>query len=180
MPATFQTRAVTGRRRSRAAFTLLEVLLVLALLLLMAGVLVSGASHLFRGNPLTPEDVFWKAVLETRKSALLSGRDVRLSYEGKDADRAFVANLPAGGETRFALDQTGELQVNFVSTQKSTSAILIGGELIETQTIPFVTFYGDGTCSPFRLQIRTGGAARTLEIDPWTCAPVLRTAEKTF
>ena len=63
--------------------------------------------------------------------------------------------------------------MDFLSTQKARSLILVGGQAVETQTIPSVTFYGDGTCSPFRAQIRTGLTPRVLEIDPWTCAEVL-------
>jgi len=119
--------------------------------------------------------VFWRAVTETRRMALISGREVRLSYLGKDADkeRALVARAIDGTEQRFPFEQPGELNVDFLSTQKSTSSILIGGELVETQTIPYVTFFSDGTCSPFRLQIRTGGEPRSISIDPWTCALVL-------
>jgi general secretion pathway protein H len=39
--------------------------------------------------------------------------------------------------------------------------------------LPYVTFYADGTCSPFRAQLRTGGPARFVTLDPWTCAPLL-------
>jgi general secretion pathway protein H len=157
-----------------SAFTVLEILVVVALMAMLTGVLVTGGMHLARDKAITPEDIFWKAVTETRKIALLSGHEVRLSYVGKDAkDRALVARALDGTEVRFPFDMPGDLTVDFLSTQKSTSAILIRGQLVETQTIPFVTFYGDGTCSPFRLQIRMGGEPRTLAIDPWTCALVL-------
>jgi hypothetical protein len=39
--------------------------------------------------------------------------------------------------------------------------------------MPSVTFYDDGTCTPFRVQLRTNAGAHMLTIDPWTCAPVL-------
>ena len=47
------------------------------------------------------------------------------------------------------------------------------GMLVETQPLPFVSSYSAGTCVPFRVQFRSTGAARTLSIDPWTCAEVL-------
>ena len=162
-------------RRIRSAFTILEILVVIALIALITGVLVTGGIQFTKDRAITPEDVFWRAVTETRRIALLSGREVKLSYVGKDADkgRALVAHSLDGTEQRFPFEQPGELNVDFLSTQKGTSSILIGGQLVETQTIPFVTFFGDGTCSPFRLQIRTGGEPRTISIDPWTCALVL-------
>ena len=61
----------------------------------------------------------------------------------------------------------------------SSSSILIGGTLVETEPLASVTFYSDGTCTPFRAQIRTGGGAHLLTIDPWTCAPVLAKTDGT-
>jgi general secretion pathway protein H len=152
----------------------LEVLMVIALIAMLTGVLVTGSARLANGRIVTPEDVFWKAVMETRKAALLSGREVRLSFADKDKELAFVAKAAEGEEQRFAVETPGELKMNFLSAQKGSSSILLGGQLVETQTIPYVTFYGDGTCSPFRLQIRAGtGEARTIAIDPWTCSLVL-------
>lgn len=172
------------RRRGRAAFTLLEILLVLALMGLLVGVLIIGSIHLIGDKPVTPEDVFWKAVSETRREALLSGKEVRLRFETKDVKdskekaRSLVAT--AGDKTlQFPFDVTGELTVDFLSQEKGTSSVLIGGELVQTQTLPFVTFYGDGTCSPFRVQIRTGGPSRFISIDPWTCAQVLASNDST-
>ena len=70
-----------------------------------------------------------------------------------------------------------ELTVDFLSAQPGQSSVLIGGELVDTKTVPAVTFYPDGTCSPFRAQFRAGGAAKVLSIDPWTCAQVLPKVE---
>jgi general secretion pathway protein H len=158
---------------SRAAFTLLEILLTLALIGLLTSVLVVGALSLIDTKPITVEDVFWKAVGASRKVALISGHEVRMRFVAKDKTYALVSTGPEG-EKRFPFEKQENLKVDFLSAQKSSSAILISSQLVETQTVPYVTFFGDGTCSPFRLQIRAGaGAARSLSIDPWTCAPVL-------
>jgi general secretion pathway protein H len=165
---------MAGRGSHRlGAFTVLEILMVIALIAMLTGVLVTGSIRLANGRVVTPEDVFWKAVMETRKAALLTGREVRLSFTDKDKERALVARSADGTEQRFPFEMAGEIKLDFLSTQKGSSSILLGGQLVETQTIPFVTFYGDGTCSPFRLQIRTGGEGRVLAIDPWTCSLVL-------
>ena len=165
----FQARGWVGTRRG---FTLLEVLLTVALIGLLSGALVTAAVYLTDDKPITPEDVFWKSVTESRRQALLTGRDVRLRFVKKDKAHALVAT-GAEGEQRFPFEKVDELTVDFLSVQKSGSAILIRGQLVETQTIPYVTFYGDGTCTPFRVQFRTGGAARSIAVDPWTCAPIL-------
>ena len=54
-----------------------------------------------------------------------------------------------------------------------TKLMLADGGLVETQPRVSVTFYEDGTCTPFRVQLRTRDGAHLLSIDPWTCAPVL-------
>lgn len=170
--------ASTHFRRERAGFTLLEILLVLALLALMAGLFISAAGNLTAEHGEFPEDVFWKAVGEARKEALMAGRDVRMVFveATKDEPAALVLNLD-GAEQRVPFEMKEEVKLDFLSTLKARSSILVAGELVETQTMPAVIFYGDGTCTPFRVQLRTGGGnARTLAIDPWTCAQVLPTA----
>lgn len=147
---------------------------MLALLGLMAGLFISSADSLLSAKREFPEDVFWKAVGEARKKALLSGREVRLVFAeaSRDEPAALVLNFE-GVEQRVPFEMK-EVKIDFLSLDKARATILVAGELVETQTIPAVTFYGDGTCMPFRVQIRTnGGNARTLGIDPWTCAQVL-------
>jgi general secretion pathway protein H len=162
-----------------AGFTLLEILLVLGLLGLMAGLFIASADSLMAGKREIPEDVFWRAVGEARKQALLSGREVRMVYveASRDEPAALALNLD-GAAQRVPFVAKDDVKVDFLSTQKARSTILVGGQLVETQTLPYVTFYGDGTCSPFRVQLRTKGIdPRTQAIDPWTCAQVLPSAE---
>ena len=181
-----------------AAFTLIEILLVLAIAAMMTTVFAIGYSKLADTKPATPDDVFWATVTAARKQALISGREVRLSYMPADTgnDAASTASLvmtwdntdntsatadPADpdnpappGERQFPFEKMGDVLLEFLSTQKGTQSILIGGELVETQTIPYMTFYPDGTCTPVRIQIRrNAGTAYTLNIDPWTCAQML-------
>ena len=161
--------------RSQSAFTLLEVLLVIALIALLTGVLVVGGAQLVRPKDLTPEEIFWRAVTEARNFALLHQCEVHLAYDREE--RAFRARTPQGGEV-FPVPFEGDLQIDFLSAQAAGRSVLIGGTLVETQPLEAVTFFEDGTCTPFRVQLRVGaGAAQVLEIDPWTCAPVLSRGE---
>ncbi|HWZ93614.1 MAG TPA: prepilin-type N-terminal cleavage/methylation domain-containing protein [Opitutaceae bacterium] len=175
-----------------AAFTLMEILISLALVALLIGATISVVPH--DNASMTTDEVFWKALTEARKQALTSQQDVRLAYDNKA--KAFVTGVNIGTQTDAgASKQTGakddtqtgvdgveqtfpvafadKLNVDFLTTDKSGGSMLIGGELVETQSLPFVTFYSDGTCTPFRMQIHSGGAARIIAIDPWTCAEVL-------
>jgi len=195
-----QAAATPAAPSAAPAFTLIEILLVLAIAAMMTLVFAVGYSKLADTKPATPDDVFWNAVTAARKQALLSGREVRLSY--MPATSGDSGNAPAGlimtwdntppgnaatiatdadpvppGEQQFPFEKMGDIVLEFLSTQKGTQSILVGGEVVETQTIPYMTFYADGTCTPVRIQIRrNAGTAYTLAIDPWTCAQMLTAA----
>ncbi len=161
------------RRVRQGAFSLLEVLVALALLGVLATIFVVNVSTLLnRPNP-NPEEVFWKAVTEARKYALLQGKDVRLAYDAKA--KAFDASTSEGIQ-RFPVPIEGDLELDFLGPSKDgRMAVLIGGVRIETQPLSYVTFYADGTCTDFRVQLRFNrGEPYYLQIDPWTCAPVLK------
>jgi prepilin-type N-terminal cleavage/methylation domain-containing protein len=162
-----------GFAGGRSGFTLLEVLITLALIALLTSVLVVGTSRLLNDRPKSADELFWAAVGEVRKNALLNNHDVRLSLDPKT--HQFVASSAGGAETRypFVPKETAELEFLAPTASGTLSTILVGGELVETQTIPFVTFYSDGTCSYFRVQLKTRNGAQVLRIDPWTCAPML-------
>ena len=161
-----------GWLHHRAAFTLLEIIVVIALMGMLAAVLSVGASRLLADRPDTPEQIFWGAVGEARKFALLNQTEVRLSFYSEE--KAFVASTDRG-EKSFPIPFEGELQLNFLGMRKGESSILVGGRLIETSPLDWVNFYDDGTCTPFRAQlILPGETPIVLEIDPWTCAEVLR------
>lgn len=166
---------------------MLEVLLTLALLALFATILVGGSARLLTTEPATVPDVFWKAVQEARKRALKAEHDIRLRFDEK-TQRFVLINgeapsfLASDGVTReeaalqfFSLPKgSGEVSVQFLSAAKGGAVIVVRGAVIETKEVKYVTFYPDGTCTAFRVQIRRDGSVNTpFGIDPWTCAPVL-------
>ena len=184
-------RAACRARAPRAAFTLLEIRISLALIALLIGATISVSP---RGAAPTTDEVFWKALNEARKQALTTQQDIRLGFDPKA--KAFVIGAKinpqasdnartqrgtiAGTETSndaptqtFPVQFAGALTVDFLPATKSNNVILIAGELIETNAKPYVTLYSDGTCTPFRAQFHSSGAARIIAIDPWTCAEVL-------
>lgn len=158
------------------AFTLLEILITLALIALLAGALVAGAGRLLKDQPTTPAEIFRKALTEARQYAIEKNVEVRLSFDAKN--RVFTASTREGTRS-YPVAGDADLAIDFLAAQKGGSTVLIAGVLVETQTVPYVTFYPDGTCSPFRVQFRMNGNASVTAIDPWTCAPVLETKTTT-
>ena len=182
-----------GGSLGEGGFTQLEILLSLAIIALIGTVLIGGSAQLLSEHPASPDEIFDKAVQEARKTALKSEKPVRLVFK-KDQDQAakrfaivdsaappapldpFTIIVPdpnAGVLQEFPIPAAGDLDVSFLTSQKGGNSILIGGIALETQTLPYVTFYPDGTCSPFRAQFMKNGATHTTPIDPWTCAPML-------
>ena len=131
--------------------------------------LVSIAPRLAYGSPDSPQAIFWEGVRAARRSALTTEREVRLRFDEKEKE--FV--LEGESTEKFPVLKTPDLTIEFLHAKSSGGSILIGGQLVDTQTLPSVSFFPDGTCSPFRIQFRTTGPAQIVAIDPWTCAPVL-------
>jgi type II secretion system protein H len=150
-------------------FTLVETLIVLALLVLGATVLLPSAGAIFRrARFANPEEEVNAILQQARREAVLSGREIVMRFDPK-AQR-FVWN-ETGGANLAGGD--AHLEVSFLRPD-SGSSVLIGGRLIETAQQPAMKFFPDGTCEPVRLQLRVANsAARVITIDPWTCAPGL-------
>ena len=167
-----QTSAQTARparRESARAFTLVEVLLVLAMILLTAAVLLPVAGVFMKqARQENPDELVAQVLQEVRRDAILAGRPVTLRFDAET--QRFLWDAGAAGSR----DATGaKLRIDFLRPITS-GAVLIGGNLVETDALSVLTFYPDGTCDPVRVQIRAvGGAARVVAVDPWTCAPGL-------
>ena len=165
-----RTGAPGPRETGRSAFTLIETLLALAVVALLAGMLLPGIAGIFRTiDNDAPDQILWDAVTAAREQALTENRLVRLSF---DKEKHL---LSWGNETRtVAKAWPAGVTLDFLQPKQGGLTVLIGGRLVETETIPVVRFYPDGTCDRFRAQLRAGtAAARVIAIDPWTCAQLL-------
>lgn len=147
------------RRRPAGGFTLLEILVVLALFGLVSALLIGGSGALLRAiGREDAENTALNAVASARHEAVLAGRTLELRLDEKTRGLDWGA-----GRATLA----GEDTVRLLPPVR-TSAVLIGGRL-EEAALNSVRFHADGTCDPFRLEIVRGQASQILVIDPWTC-----------
>ncbi len=176
------------RAQWRGAFTLLEILVVLALIGLLAGVTVTGVGRMLNPGPDSPVQAFWHAANAARRHALREETEVRLSFDKAGSQLLAVAHdgaeLPA-----FAVPEGTDIVfipglipgTSAISGSNRTVSNLFDGAL-STGAAPldYISFYPDGTCSLFRVQIQLGGGGTfgstggtTIQVDPWTCTPML-------
>lgn len=153
------------RGKSRAGFTLLEILLVIMLFALLGGIMVGGAVSLFKSvEEHDPEAIVLSMLQKVRGEAVETGRVIELTPLPDDAGFMWgedgVETLPKreGMNVRLLRPEAGGFS-------------LIGG-LLEERPIERVRFYPDGSCDPMRVQVRRGDNRRVYAIDPWTAAPL--------
>jgi prepilin-type N-terminal cleavage/methylation domain-containing protein len=165
----------TSETGERGGFTLIEILLALALVGLLSWIFIGGTAALLSDRNPSPDDQFWKACGAARKEALEEQKTVVLSFDMKT--RAFVLN---DGDQKVSLPLTGsdDIVIDFHPVKSDASSeVLIGGTVVDTTPLASANFYSDGTCTAFRAQVRTKGGAHLLSIDPWTCAPEITKAD---
>lgn len=159
--------AAPARLASRGGFTLIEVLLTLALLALLATVLIPGVNSMFSAmNDRGPEQQLSEALLAARSEALETGRTVELRFDTEKRQLVWGATptrsdvLAVGTTVEFLPVETGAL-------------VLLGGEIAENSpAVARIRFFPDGTCESFRLRLREPAPAkpRLFVVDPWTCS----------
>jgi Tfp pilus assembly protein FimT len=160
------------KRRSSPAFTLLEILLAIALIALLTAALVGGSVSMLRDRPSTPEEMFWQVTQQARKAALTETVEVRLSWD--EEHKSFVVD---DGTTpqNVAMPPSSppDVGVDFAPSD-GTDQSLMAGSIFTQDKLPYVSFYPDGTCTAFQVQIRGHGTSHVIPIDPWTCAAILK------
>ena len=144
---------------ARSGFTLVELLLVLALLGLIVTVTLTGARAIAQASgEADAESAALNAIGAARRAAVTTGQVVVLHA----ADDALTWS---GGRQTLP---PGDTRVLLLPAQRG-NAFLIGGDVTE-EPITEVRFYPDGTCDAFRLQFKRKDGSKVVAIDPWTCA----------
>ncbi len=169
--------------RRSAGFTLIEMLLVLALIAMFATLFVVNAGALVKQSATqVVEARFWEAVREARSDAII-GRDAQSLHFDKKA-LAFVVEDTVTGQVRNFpikhddLPPDTELTIALKKRVDQSQHTLVAGELVDLREIPEVRFFPDGACIPFVAAFRVGTVDRQIEIDPWTGAELLGSDDK--
>ena len=167
--------------RVRRGFTLLEILLVLALMGAMAGLFVISLESMARTTPGEAlEGAFWSAIRQAREAAVKSRFPVTISFDAKELE--FVVEGPDGINTASVDLETpvepSKLDAVFTQALPSNSFTLVRGRLVTEREIPSMKVFPDGTCQPVTVEFRFPGGTHRLSIDPWTCAEMIDQEEE--
>lgn len=167
--------------RLRRGFTLLEVLLVLALIGSAASVFVISIDSIARTTPADSlEGAFWAALRDARESAMRTRRVQEITFNPDELE--FV--IEGGGEAKaepVSIDNPAdgdEFEAVFKQVLPTNTFTLVRGRLVTEREITSMLVFPDGTCQPVTLEFRFPGGSRRLTIDPWTCAELLDADEE--
>lgn len=163
--------------RNRQGFTLVEILLAIALIALFVGTVVVNVQGMLNRNEIdSVEDSFWSAVDKAKQNAVFQQRKYRLQFD--EDERAFIIS---SGERRevfdFELGPMGEdlsLDIRFTEKMANGGSKLIGGRRITDRDVERVLFFPDGTCTPFTVSLGVAEYRIEYNIDPWTAAPLVQ------
>lgn len=152
-------------------FTLVEILLVIALIGLMAGMVVGGLAGFFQAGKIHPPDRRLKeAVLKARSLAERESKPVFLSYE-KKMGGVFIINSSQPFELQ--LDETGKgnaenaPEIKFLAVVENSPFNYSSDQLV----LERVEFFAG--CSPaFKTKISSDEKEREILFDPFSAYPL--------
>ena len=164
------------RRRGGSAFTLFEVILVVALIGVAATMFFVSVESLGKSSPADGfEGAFWRAMALAREQALTSRRPVELAFDRKE-QRFLVAG--AGGVQEVPLPvevaaTEADCAAVFSVELPSNDFILVRGELVTRRPVEAVKVFADGSCQAFAVDFQLRTYKHRVQIDPWTGAEML-------
>ena len=159
---------LASRARSQAGFSLLEIILVIALITLASGVIITNfTTFLNFDEQINPEDSLRSAIRSARFQAASERNVTTLSYDDEagalviSGGERFQLNSNFGkegrGEIRFYLLPPAEGLGRFPDAESSR---------LETKKLSFAP---DRSSSPFAVEIDTGeGSTQRLIFDPFS------------
>jgi prepilin-type N-terminal cleavage/methylation domain-containing protein len=167
--------------RHRRGFTLLEILLVLALIGSVSSLVVISIGSIARTTPADAlEGAFWGALREAREAAMRTRRAQEITFNPEELE--FV--IDGGGSVSTeavsieSASESDKFEAVFMQVLPSNTFTLLRGRLVTEREITSMLVFPDGTCQPVTVEFRFPGGTRRLPIDPWTCAELLDADEE--
>ena len=155
--------------RSRG-FTLIEVILTVALIALISSAFVFNLNSLLRNTAIESlENEYWRAVDDARTNAVFKQQPHYIEWDSDS--RSFVV-ASSGRKKSFTMDTSEfgdvEIDILFEEIAPENSYVLIGGKLVATRKIATVGFFPDGTCTPYTVTLKIADFESRFQMDPWT------------
>lgn len=152
----------------RRGFSLIELIIVIALVALVGSLVVINAQAILRGLGEEPVDrILQKAVREARFQAAYLKEPVRLRFD--EESRAFEILNAAGSRLQtFPTGLPENTTVEILFEQILPEEGLSGTRRLETAEIPAVTFRPDRSSTPFQVTLDFGAHDFTQRYDPFS------------
>lgn len=150
--------------RSQCGFTLIELSVVLAILLLLAGLITPSLRAVERtGETRAFQSAMRRVATEAKQASVNAGRAATLRFE--DTDGRFVVELAAEDT---ASEATSLTQIDL--PEGTTIAEFRKGDAIASASDWQVQFYPDGTCESSVLTFDEGGKSSHWTLEGSTCS----------
>ncbi len=156
-------------------------MLTMALIALLSSLFIWNIQALLKQGELEAlQNEMWGAVERAKQSAVFTREPHRVRF---DLDtQAFVVSA-GGEEIPFKVDTSGlgediEIEVIFKMVLPKDGYRLVRGELVTHREIETVTFYPDGTCTPFTVDLKIAEYESSVQIDPWTGSQLTQPEEE--
>ncbi len=151
----------------RRGFTLIELIIVIALIALVGGLVVINAQAILRGLGQEPvERVLQKSVREARYQAASLKESVYLSFDEEESALEVTSET---GQTlaSFTLqEEDGEAPA--IAFEQILPGIGLDRYRLETVPISNVVFRPDRSSTPFEAVVETGAETFTQRFDPFS------------
>ena len=152
----------------RRGFSLIELIIVIALIALVGGMIVVNAEAMLRGLGEEPvERILHKAVREARFQAAYLKEPTQVRYD--EETLSFVLDTQTGSRLNAwstGLGENSSLDVIFEQILPQEGLTRVLNE--ETVEIPVVTFRPDRSSTPFQVTFDLGREEFTQRYDPFS------------
>lgn len=156
--------------RKKKGFTIIEVLLALALIALVAGLFAANFDALLTSlEERRPEKVLYDTIREARYQALQQHEPMRLKFDKeaealvvfKEGEEKAVYKVDIGDRFEVGFDVIGSAQMARGAFRSSS---MRGGNGEDE-----VVFYPDGSSTPVLISLTEEGETVKLKLDPLSC-----------